>query len=126
MKTFFVTSLACFLTALVWGSASAATINLEGGDVITVNPNVSTTVRCSAAGSGSGSLDCASKADAFEVRLEACYSAAPTNPAWCVETLWPEFRRNNSSCIEEGSAVCTSTCVPRITWNPAWCVETCR
>ena len=99
-KIFIVFFLVTFLL-----KASAATVNLNVGDVITLQPNTMTTVSC---GSSSGDV-CRLSIANFETKLSICKDQLNTIED-CLLEFWPSFKRTHSSCIEEAYPVCVKFC----------------
>src|SRR4051812_26906263 len=95
---------ACFLFA---NALNAATVSIAPGETITLNANEYTTVTCN--GNGGGPIvDCKEKNSLLKQRLELC---GPNNDdSWCVDNIWPLWKANNPTCVDEGSITCQVFC----------------
>jgi hypothetical protein len=103
-----------FLTSLV----NAATINLNTGDTIKVLANSETTVTCN----GTSSVDCNAKVALWSKKLDLCLKTEQTD--YCLNLLWPQFKSNNPTCIDEGSQKCLDVCT--VTEQTSFCLNKCK
>jgi hypothetical protein len=116
MKT--LSALALFLALSL--NASAAVLQLDSGDVVTLSPNVFTTVSC---GGGGSAADCGAKTDTLSKTLIACSPAQDMNADDCVVSVWPSWKGSNPSCTSEGSLACIEYC--RVWFEASWCAKSC-
>jgi hypothetical protein len=113
--------LAALLFVLSATSALAAVLNLSPGESATIQPSVVTTVSCASGGSNPVPVvDCEKKAKLLRERLDGC--APNNNDDWCVTSIWPSFKQNNPTCLDEGISVCLNFCYLNADDN--WCVQT--
>lgn len=102
MKLKFVLVAVCSLLVF---SVQAATINLEIGDVITLQPNTLTTVTCG----GTTEARCQLPIKNFETKLGLCKDQL-NSVEDCLGEYWPSFKRTNNKCIEEAYQHCVDFC----------------
>lgn len=116
-KTFFI------LGALLSTVAVAANIEISPGESIYIQANEASTISCSGEGGGGiPQVDCASKVQMLKARLDQC--APNNNDDWCVENIWPSWKQNNPTCVDDGILTCMNFCIPNN--NDSWCVQTCQ
>ncbi len=99
MKVFLLTIL------FAMPSAFAAEVNLNGGDIITIQPNVTTKVSCGGTGSSS---DCSGVKASFDKSMEFCFKSE--GGGTCARKLWPKFKAANPSCAYAGTETCLNYC----------------
>jgi len=117
----FMTTVAVLVSSLFLSTASfGAHLNLTDGESVTLSPNTYTTVTCST--DGQGFQQCQRKVELLTTRLNDCVSGASTS--WCVEQIWPSFKANNPSCVDDGAAACLHICKQGA--STSWCVERCK
>lgn len=96
-----LTTLVFFISA----NSYSATLNLEGGESATIQPNVATTVTC---GSG-GSSNCQSKLDGLGTLLGICRSDGG-NWGNCFKDVMSKWNRANPGCVTEATILCVKKC----------------
>ena len=99
--------------------ALAGSVIIQPGETITIIPNIATTVTC---GNGQSPNYCRDKAQMLNQRIMGCQSSNSTE--WCLQSIWPDYKRSNASCLDEGIIVCLDACYPH--QSREWCVTFCR
>lgn len=107
------------LTLLFAHSASAATLQLSGGETAVIEANVRTTVSCSADGGGPS---CSQAAASFRATLAACNNQY--GGGYCAETHWPKFKASYPSCAYAGVEACIESCTKQ--YGGGYCAAKCQ
>lgn len=98
------------IVSLMVSNAFAAELILQGGEVVTIQPNLSTTVRC-----GGGAIDsCDEALRILREKFDSCYKnyrGGYEVTSVCVPQVFPSFKSNKPACIFEGEAICESLCI---------------
>ncbi|MDO9181770.1 MAG: hypothetical protein Q7U04_05150 [Bacteriovorax sp.] len=97
--------LVCFFTSTSFLHVHAATVNLNVGDTITLQPNTTTTVSC-----GGENLDCKLPVKNLKTKLDYCKTNNDTTVEECLNQIWPNFRKNNSQCVNQAFETCLTFC----------------
>lgn len=101
-------------------SATAATLQLSGGEIATIEANVRTTVSCNADGGDGPS--CTQVAAAFRATLAACNKQY--GGGYCAETHWPKFKASYPSCAYAGVDACLESCSKQ--YGGGYCAAKCQ
>lgn len=104
---------------LVSTAASAATLNLNSGDSVLIQPNVATTVTCNAVG---GPTTCEVQISVYESRYQTCKHSYPAST--CFSNEWPAFKSRHPSCVLEAFDSCIKTCGE--SYPSSTCYNNCR
>lgn len=96
----------------------AANINLKSGETITIQSNQNSSISCENA----SSVNCATAVRHFKSRLDLCLSTNTTEH--CINTIWPEYKKNNPLCLDEASDYCLTKCAENSETN--WCLNSCK
>lgn len=97
----------------------AATINLNLGDSIVLQPNTTTAVTC-----GGANSICSLPVKNLKLKFDYCSSIVTNSVEECLNQIWPNFSSKNSQCIEEATGLCISFC--RSSLRPLDCLEICK
>jgi hypothetical protein len=117
----FVATLAA-LSALAMGIATAAyaaTLTLNPGDTVTIQPNYPTTVTCAA---GPAAPDCTRAIATYQSRYNACKRSYPAST--CYNNEWPAFKSRAPACVVDAFDVCVQTCEE--SYPSSTCFNNCR
>ena len=108
-----------FLLLLISLPLSAATINLKAGESITIKANQNALITCAM---GGDPVDCKPHVDRFKSRFDLCLSVNSTEQ--CINTVWADFKKSNSSCVAEASDYCLLKCEESM--DTSWCLNKCN
>ena len=86
--------------------ADAGTLNLASGDVVSILPNVMTTVSCSS--DGTPGKDCSDAISTFELIMKTCQERYGGGD--CARVYWPQFKNSNPPCKDKGLKTCLESC----------------
>jgi len=100
MKTLITAFLFSFAVA-----GQSATVNLNVGDVITLQPGSLTTVTC-----GGFESKCQVAIKNLQTRLAYCKKPVNTPVSYCIQEIWPTFKQQNPQCVDEAFQSCMSFC----------------
>lgn len=100
-------------------TAYAATLNLNSGDSVVIQPNVATTVTCNATG---GPTICEIPISIYESRYQTCKRSYPSST--CFNNEWPAFKSRHPSCVLEAFDACIKTCGE--SYPSSTCYNNCR
>lgn len=101
-------------------AALAATVNLNIGDSITLSPNTSTTVTCGL----NGGSTCATPIKNLKAKFSYCKSPINSSVSDCIEEIWPTFKSDYRSCVDEAFEVCLNFCKSDSFGLP--CLDLCK
>lgn len=99
-------------------SAFAADLNLNSGDSVVIQPNVTTRVTC---GGGSSSVGCGDQVNGLKLLIDNCkqnYSGS-----YCADKYWPKFKQSNPECVNAGLPVCLDNC--KQNYSGSYCADHC-
>lgn len=115
MKPFFTS----FVILAVSTSAFAASVlNLNEGDVVTINANQQVIVSC-----GNDQGQQCQKATAYLSKLlEVCQKS--TEAIHCIRKEWPKFQTTYPNCIVDAFDICYSACTKGS--NSNYCLDFCK
>ena len=97
-----------YLLALTFFASTilhASSINLNVGDVITLQANTTTTVSC-----GGNNSNCSLAVKNLKSKLDYCKSRLGNTVEGCLDDIWPNFKNANNQCVNEGYDICLSFC----------------
>lgn len=109
----------CSLAIGVATAAYAATLNLNPGDTVTIQPNFPTTVTCAA---GPAAPDCTRAIATYQSRYNACKRSYPAST--CYNNEWPAFKSRAPACVVDAFDVCVQTCEE--SYPSSTCFNNCR
>lgn len=98
---FFIVSLLSTLSFSVY----ASTVNLNVGDVITLQPGSTTTVSCG----GGNEILCQLPIRNLTTKFNLCNSQQGSIED-CLGEYWPAFKKSYSNCTEEAYSTCVTFC----------------
>lgn len=84
--------------------ALSATINLNSGDVITLQPNNSATVTCGM------NANCTLPIKNLKLKFDYCKSQVNSRVEECLDEIWPDYTKKNPKCVEDAIEPCISFC----------------
>jgi hypothetical protein len=105
--------------------ASAATLNLGSGEIVTLQPNVATTVTCGgggAAGGGAIGVSCDGPKAAFDQLMQLCIRSF--SPGDCAKKQWAPFKSSYPQCVYAGVEICAKQCIR--SFSPGDCSTICQ
>ncbi len=102
---FSVLSSFSMLTFLAPMNLQAATINLNVGESITIQPNSTTTVNC-----GGENATCTLPVKNLRAKFEYCEADNNNTVAECLDQIWPRFKASFSHCTSQGFDACLTFC----------------
>ncbi len=109
----------CSLAIGVATAAYAATLNLNPGDTVTIQPNFPTTVTCAA---GPAAPDCTRPIATYQSRYNACKRSYPAST--CYNNEWPAFKSRAPACVVDAFDICVQTCEE--SYPSSTCFNNCR
>jgi len=119
-KTVLFSSMAACLFSVGFAAvALGATLNLNSGDSVVIQPNVATTVTCNAIG---GPTTCEIQISNYESRYQTCKRAYPAST--CFSNEWPAFKSRHPTCVLEAFDACIKTCGE--SYPSSTCYNNCR
>lgn len=105
---------------LAWVGATqvqAATINLNDGESMIIQPNVLTTVTCNV----DPSNNCDNKISSLKALLNACEQNDTAGN--CIFKYWPTFKKSSPQCYDSALSVCLDACQQNYTAGQ--CADKC-
>lgn len=110
------------IAALAMGiatAADAATLSLNPGDTVTIQPNTATTVTCAA---GPATPDCSRAIATYQSRYSTCKRSYPAST--CFNNEWPAFKSRAPACVVDAFDACVQTCEE--SYPASTCFNNCR